>query len=90
MSPLRPVSSQLIGDAAAARLGTTGRIAQILDLSRSLPVQLELSSGATPAADDPRTLVVAPPFRFNACVGDAKYTIVEAGAKIIAVLNTNS
>ena len=46
--------------------------------SRTLPVELELSSGAAPAADDQRTLIVYPPFRFNARVGSRTFRIVEA------------
>ena len=78
LSPLRPVSTQLVGDAATQRLGAPGRIAQILDLSRTVPVQLELSSGASPAEGDSRTLLVTPPFNFALVLGKKTYVIVAA------------
>ena len=79
LSPLKPESYQLLGAAADARLGAPGRIAQVLDVPRfPVPLQLELSSGASPAAADGRTLVVAPPFKFAAVVGGRTWTLVEA------------
>lgn len=75
-SPLQPTSLQLLGDAATAEVGP-GRVAQVLDFKRFF--RLELSSAVSPADDDPKVLVIAPPFRLEAVIGGTHLTLVNSG-----------
>lgn len=62
--PLRPDSFQYLGEAAATEVGP-GRVAQGLTGGVLGPVQIWLSSGVAPSADDGSVLDISPPFRLQ-------------------------
>jgi len=67
-TPIRPTSLQLLGVDAARQVGE-GRVAQVLNFP-NVPLSFLLSSGAVPVPDDPSTLEIFPPFRFELVWGD--------------------
>ena len=90
-APIRPTSLQLLGAEAARQVGE-GRVAQVLNFP-NIPLSFLLSSGAVPVQENPSTLEIFPPFRFELVWGDkslrspkplpisgSRITVVEAGS----------
>lgn len=78
LGPLKLESSQLLGDAAAARVGI-GRVVQVQQAFDG-GARVELSSGAVLDPADMRVLEIQPPFRLDVVLAGRRFNVVEAAS----------